>query len=68
MSDHEGQDNPPSSLARPQAPSIHSASTPTRSASPSGVVVAHPTRNRKVVGSNPTSGSNRVATRSCAFP
>src|SRR4030095_9130277 len=28
-----------------------------RTASPSGVVVAHPTRNRKVVGSNPTSGS-----------
>ena len=32
-----------------------------RPASPSGVVVAHPTRNRKVVGSNPTSGSSKSA-------
>jgi hypothetical protein len=35
------------------------------SASPSGVVVAHPTRNRKVVGSNPTSGSKTAGQRAC---
>ena len=51
---------PPISLAHPRRPSVHSGIAPTSfgsPAGPSGVVVAHPTRNRKVVGSNPTSGS-----------
>ena len=52
--------DPPDLPGPPQPASVHSAFAPTSSrhlASPSGVVVAHPTRNRKVVGSNPTSGS-----------
>ena len=58
----------PISLAQPQHASVHSAFAPTSSAapaSPSGVVVAHPTRNRKVVGSNPTSGSTNQQVRAC---
>ena len=58
--------DPPDLPGPPQPASVHSAFAPTSSrhlASPSGVVVAHPTRNRKVVGSNPTSGSTNQQLR-----